>query len=100
MKFITKQTFDKYLVQLDGPQDEQLCCSTLAENIYGVEVKETYSGQIIKFENKKRFREFLIWRQIFKQCAPNKKFFFIKYAKQAIKEVAAIWKNDVIEISC
>lgn len=98
MKFITRNNSNNYSVQLEGSQEDQLHFATLVENMYGIKAHDFYAGQEIEFPNKRSFEKFLLWRQIFKQCAPNKQFYFISFARRAICEVRAIMKNDLFEI--
>jgi hypothetical protein len=98
MKFITRNNSNNYSVRLEGPQEEQLCFTTLVENMHGIKATDSFAGQEIEFPNKRSFEKFLLWRQIFKQCGPNKQFYFISFARRAICEVRAMMKNDLIEI--
>jgi hypothetical protein len=100
MKFIARNYPDKYIVQLEGNQEDQARFSTLVSNMYGIEACDSYSGQIIKFPNKTRFKKLLLWRAIFNQCAPNKSFSFMPFARRAVCEVKASMENDLIEVSC
>lgn len=99
MKIIARNKPDKYIVQLSGTEEEQNCFINLAFNFCGLEAHDSYSGQIIQFPNKQRFEKFLLWRAIFNQCAPNKTFTFIPFARKAIQEVRSSMKNDLIEVS-
>jgi len=98
MKYITRNNITNYLVQLDGDQEEQQMFATLVENFYGIVPIDTYSGQIIEFSNKTKFIKFLKWREIFKQCAPNKQFKFVRFAREAISRVKQISANNIIEV--
>lgn len=98
MKYITRNNSTNYLVQLDGDQEEQQMFATLVENFYGIIPVDTYSGQIIEFPNKQKFIKFLKWREIFKQCAPNKQFKFVRFAREAIAKVKDLAANNIIEV--
>lgn len=98
MKYIAQNNNTNYKVQLHGEEEEQNCFATLVENFYGIVPIETYAGQIIEFPNKTKFIKFLLWREIFKQCAPNKQFTFISFAREAIKIVKRSLNNDLIEV--
>lgn len=98
MKFIARNNTDKYIVQLDGNQEDQARFSTLVSNMYGLEACDSYAGQIIKFPNKTLFKKLLLWRAIFNQCAPNKTFSFVPFARNAVTEVRNTMQKDLIEI--
>lgn len=97
MKYIARNK-ENYFVQLEGEEEERNCFAVLVENLYEMKVCETYSGQIIEFSNKKMFKKFLLWRSIFNQCAPNKQFDFMLFARRAVMEVGQIMKQDLVEI--
>jgi hypothetical protein len=99
MKYIAQNNTINYKIQLHGEEEEQNCFATLVENFYGIVPIETYAGQIIEFPNKTKFIKFLMWREIFNQCAPNKQFKFMQFARQAVKSVRQVLNNDVIEVS-
>lgn len=98
MKFITKNNQINYLVQLDGNQEDQQMFATLVENFYGIVPVDSYAGQIIEFPNKAKFLKFLKWREIWKQCAPNKTFNFVRFAREAISRVKDLEANNIIEV--
>jgi hypothetical protein len=98
MKYITRNNITSYSVQLDGPQEEQQMFATLVENFYGIVPVDAYAGQIIEFPNKAKFIKFLKWREIWKQCAPNKQFKFVRFARVAISRVKDLAANNIIEV--
>lgn len=85
-------------VLLDGPEEDQKCQSTLAENIYDVKTLDSIRGKIIYFSSNKQFKNFLFWREIFNQHQPNNTFSFFKYARSAAKITRDILNNRVIEL--
>ena len=110
MRFITfNSPQENFKVQLEGQEEDQNCFSTLAENLLGPtliteenktvsRVQDTYAGKIVRFGSNKEFKKFLFWRAIFNQCAPNKTFSFLSFARNAVQEVRRILKTDVVEI--
>lgn len=101
MKFLlSENNTDGVRVRLDGPAEEQMCISNLAENLFNNRVYDTFAGRVIAFNSLKQFKKFLGWRAIFNQHRPNNKFNFMRLARNAAKEVRFILNNDVRRVDC
>ena len=110
MKYFTSySSHDSFRVRLEGPEDEQNCFAVLAENLLGGSLRnehrnmkarseDSFAGKVIRFSSNKEFKKLLLWRSIFSQCAPNKQFDFMEFARKAVCEVRAVLKKDVVEI--
>jgi hypothetical protein len=99
MKYLlSENNTDVVRVRLDGPEEEQIQITNLAENLFNNRTYDTFAGRVISFDSLRQFKKFLSWRAIFNQCAPNKRFDFIPFARNAVKEVRAVLNNDVRRI--
>jgi len=110
MKYFTSYSpSESFRVRLEGSEETQNCFSVLAENLLGetliteekkkiVRTYDSYSGKVVRFVSNKEFKKFLLWRSIFNQCGTNKQFSFMEFARNAVCEVRAALKKDVVEI--
>lgn len=59
-----------------------------------IRVSDTFCGKVAVFDSNKQFQKFMKWRAIFNQCAPNKQFSFMLFARNAIGRVREDLKRN------
>jgi len=98
MKFFLCDLGDEFKVRVSESETIQEQITTLAENLFDVQSRDSYWGRVITFQSEKQFKNFLFWREIFNAHTPNKQFCFMKLARGAARRVKEILQHDTIYI--